>query len=45
MTIEYICKSAQCGYTFLDVVVRPMCKCPKCESHTESFEWEGLSDD
>lgn len=40
MVIEYICTN--CGYTFLDVVIIPLCKCPECNEHTEQVEWEGL---
>jgi predicted Zn-ribbon and HTH transcriptional regulator len=45
MTIEYICSSDTCGYTFLDVVIIPKCKCPKCNAETDHVEWEGLPDD
>jgi hypothetical protein len=42
MTIEYICTNIGCGHTFLDVVVIPFCKCPKCNEEMEPVEWEGL---
>lgn len=44
MTIEYICISKNCGYSFLDVKVIPFCKCPKCNEDTEPNEWEGVPD-
>jgi predicted Zn-ribbon and HTH transcriptional regulator len=44
MVIEYICNNDSCGYTFCDVVILPKCKCPKCDSPTEHYEWEGLGD-
>jgi predicted Zn-ribbon and HTH transcriptional regulator len=45
MCVEYQCQSQECGYTFLDVKIIPLCKCPVCSSHTEAIEWEGLPDD
>lgn len=45
MTIEYMCTNEKCKYTFLDVLVIPMCRCPKCGTLTDHLEWEGLPGD
>lgn len=45
MTIEYICRNSECGYSFVDVKIIPKCTCPKCDADTEHYEWDPIAED